>query len=51
VVAEVCDNVLVMYGGQCVESGTVDEIFYDTQHPYTLGLLNSMPTSTAHRAS
>ncbi|MFC8041580.1 ABC transporter ATP-binding protein [Paenarthrobacter sp. NPDC057355] len=44
VVAEVCDNVLVMYGGQCVESGTVDEVFYDTQHPYTLGLLNSMPT-------
>lgn len=46
VVAEVCDNVLVMYGGQCVESGTVDEVFYDTQHPYTLGLLNSMPTLT-----
>ncbi|MFJ5958460.1 ABC transporter ATP-binding protein [Paenarthrobacter sp. NPDC092416] len=44
VVAEICDNVLVMYGGQCVESGPVDEIFYDTQHPYTLGLLNSMPT-------
>ncbi|MBT2587673.1 ABC transporter ATP-binding protein [Arthrobacter sp. ISL-95] len=44
VVAEVSDNVLVMYGGQCVESGPVDEIFYDTQHPYTLGLLNSMPT-------
>ncbi|MGF4045105.1 ABC transporter ATP-binding protein [Paenarthrobacter nitroguajacolicus] len=44
VVAEVCDNVLVMYGGQCVESGPVDGIFYDTQHPYTLGLLNSMPT-------
>jgi peptide/nickel transport system ATP-binding protein len=44
VVAEVCDSVLVMYGGQCVESGPVDEIFYDTQHPYTLGLLKSMPT-------
>jgi peptide/nickel transport system ATP-binding protein len=44
VVAEVCNDVLVMYGGQCVESGPVDEIFYDTQHPYTLGLLNSMPT-------
>ncbi|MBT2535051.1 ABC transporter ATP-binding protein [Arthrobacter sp. ISL-69] len=44
VVAEVCDSVLVMYGGQCVESGPVDEIFYDTRHPYTLGLLNSMPT-------
>jgi peptide/nickel transport system ATP-binding protein len=44
VVAEVCHDVLVMYGGQCVESGPVDEIFYDTRHPYTLGLLNSMPT-------
>lgn len=44
VVAEVCDDVLVMYGGQCVESGPVDEIFHDTRHPYTLGLLNSMPT-------
>ncbi|MFI2564027.1 ABC transporter ATP-binding protein [Paenarthrobacter sp. NPDC018779] len=46
IVAEVCHNVLVMYGGQCVESGPVDEIFYDTRHPYTLGLLNSMPTLT-----
>ncbi|MET3948666.1 peptide/nickel transport system ATP-binding protein [Arthrobacter sp. UYCu512] len=44
VVAEVCDSVLVMYGGQCVETGPVDEIFHDTRHPYTLGLLNSMPT-------
>ncbi|WP_347109835.1 ABC transporter ATP-binding protein [Paenarthrobacter sp. S56] len=44
VVAEVCHDVLVMYGGQCVESGPVDGIFYDTRHPYTLGLLNSMPT-------
>ncbi|BCW57562.1 peptide/nickel transport system ATP-binding protein [Paenarthrobacter nicotinovorans] len=47
VVAEVCDDVLVMYGGQCVESGPVDDIFYDTRHPYTLGLLNSMPTLTS----
>jgi peptide/nickel transport system ATP-binding protein len=53
VVAEVCDSVLVMYGGQCVESGPVDGIFYDTQHPYTLGLLKSMPTlnSSAGRLS
>ncbi|NQD87351.1 ABC transporter ATP-binding protein [Paenarthrobacter sp. CM16] len=47
VVAEACDDVLVMYGGQCVESGPVDDIFYDTRHPYTLGLLNSMPTLTS----
>ncbi|WP_426998270.1 ABC transporter ATP-binding protein [Pseudarthrobacter sp. N5] len=44
VVAEVCDSVLVMYGGQCVETGAVEDIFYKTSHPYTLGLLNSMPS-------
>jgi oligopeptide transport system ATP-binding protein len=44
VVANVADRVAVMYGGQIVESGTVDEIFYDPRHPYTWGLLGSMPT-------
>ncbi|MEI5906530.1 ABC transporter ATP-binding protein [Bacillus spongiae] len=44
VVANVADRVAVMYGGQIVESGTVDEIFYDPRHPYTWGLLSSMPT-------
>jgi peptide/nickel transport system ATP-binding protein len=43
VVAETCDSVVVMYGGQCVETGTVQEIFYDAQMPYTWGLLGSMP--------
>jgi peptide/nickel transport system ATP-binding protein len=43
VVAETCDSVLVMYGGQCVEMGTVDEIFYHPEMPYTWGLLGSMP--------
>ena len=43
VVAETCDAVLVMYGGQCVEMGTVDEIFYHPEMPYTWGLLGSMP--------
>ena len=33
-----------MYAGQVVESGTVDEIFYDPRHPYTWGLLASMPS-------
>ncbi|MBF0845767.1 ABC transporter ATP-binding protein, partial [Streptococcus danieliae] len=36
--------VAVMYAGQIVEYGTVDEIFYNPKHPYTWGLLNSMPT-------
>jgi oligopeptide/dipeptide ABC transporter ATP-binding protein len=42
VVAEVADRVLVMYAGQIVEEGTVDEIFYDPQHPYTWGLMGSL---------
>lgn len=43
VVANVADKVAVMYGGQMIESGDVDEIFYDPKHPYTWGLLSSMP--------
>jgi len=43
VVAETCDKVLVMYGGQCVEMGPVDELFYAPEMPYTWGLLRSMP--------
>ena len=43
VVAEICDRVSVMYAGRIVEQGTVDEIFFDTKHPYTKGLLASMP--------
>jgi len=42
VVAEVADRVLVMYAGQVVEDGPLDEIFYDPQHPYTWGLLGSL---------
>jgi oligopeptide/dipeptide ABC transporter ATP-binding protein len=42
VVAEVADRVAVMYAGQIVEQGTLDEIFYDPQHPYTWGLLGSL---------
>ncbi|NDI33491.1 ABC transporter ATP-binding protein [Chengkuizengella sediminis] len=44
VVANVADRVAVMYGGKVVEIGTVDEIFYNPQHPYTWGLLSSMPS-------
>jgi peptide/nickel transport system ATP-binding protein/oligopeptide transport system ATP-binding protein len=42
VVAEVADRVLVMYAGRVVEEGTLDQIFYDPQHPYTWGLLGSL---------
>ncbi|SDJ87055.1 ABC transporter ATP-binding protein [Sediminibacillus albus] len=44
VVANVADRVAVMYAGKIVEIGTVDEIFYNPKHPYTWGLLGSMPT-------
>ncbi|MCM3781451.1 ABC transporter ATP-binding protein [Neobacillus mesonae] len=43
VVASVADRVCVMYAGKIVESGTVRQIFYDPKHPYTQGLLASMP--------
>ena len=42
VVAELADRVVVMYGGQIVEDATLDEIFYNPQHPYTWGLLGSI---------
>jgi oligopeptide/dipeptide ABC transporter ATP-binding protein len=42
VVAEIADRVVVMYAGQIVEDATLDEIFYDPQHPYTWGLLGSL---------
>ncbi len=43
VVAEMCQDVVVMYAGQIIETGTVDDIFYRPQHPYTRGLLDSIP--------
>ena len=43
VVANVADRVAVMYAGEIVEVGKVDEIFYDAQHPYTWALLSSLP--------
>ncbi len=46
VVAEVCDYVVVMYAGKVVEHGNVDDIFLNTAHPYTKGLLNSLPSIT-----
>ncbi|MGZ3727529.1 MAG: oligopeptide/dipeptide ABC transporter ATP-binding protein, partial [Pseudobdellovibrio sp.] len=43
VVAEMCQDVLVMYAGKVIEYGTVEYIFYRPKHPYTKGLLNSIP--------
>jgi oligopeptide/dipeptide ABC transporter ATP-binding protein len=45
VVAQVCDRVLVMYGGQIVEQAGVRELFHAPQHPYTRALLESLPTA------
>ena len=50
IVADIADQVAVMYGGRIVESGTVDEIFYAPQMPYTLGLLSSVPRLDQVRA-
>lgn len=46
VVAEMADRVAVMYAGRVVETGTVDEIFHSPRHPYTLGLMMSLPRVT-----
>ena len=43
VVAEMCQDVIVMYAGRVVEQGTVEDIFYRPKHPYTKGLLDSIP--------
>ena len=43
VVAEICDDVAVLYAGTVVESGSVEDIFDHAQHPYTIGLFNSLP--------
>ena len=45
VVAQLCDEVIVMYAGNICERGTADEIFYNPQHEYTKGLLRSLPSA------
>ncbi len=50
VVAEVCDNVLVMYAGQIVEKAPVDALFRFPQHPYTIGLMGSIPRLDTRKA-
>jgi oligopeptide/dipeptide ABC transporter ATP-binding protein len=46
IVAELCDRVLVMYGGRIVEEGDIHTIFAAPRHPYTIGLMNSLPKLT-----
>ena len=50
VVADIADRVVVMYASRVVEQGTLDEIFYDPQHPYTWGLLGSITRVDADRS-
>jgi peptide/nickel transport system ATP-binding protein len=50
VVAELADDILVMYAGRCIEYGTADDIFREPQHPYTWGLLGSMPRLDRERS-
>ncbi len=47
VVAQMCDEVIVMYAGSVCEKGTADEIFYNPQHEYTKGLMRSLPSATS----
>jgi peptide/nickel transport system ATP-binding protein/oligopeptide transport system ATP-binding protein len=51
VVADIADRVVVMYSGRVVEQGTLDELFYDPQHPYTWGLLGSITRIDRDRAT
>ncbi len=44
VIAQMCDKVMIMYAGKAVEYGPVDEIFFSPLHPYTQGLLTSIPS-------
>jgi peptide/nickel transport system ATP-binding protein len=51
VVADIADRVIVMYAGRVVEQGTLDDIFYDPQHPYTWGLLGSITRIDSDRSA
>jgi oligopeptide/dipeptide ABC transporter ATP-binding protein len=51
VVAQTCERVAVMYAGQVIETGTVEEVFHRPRHPYTLGLLRSVPRFDLKRQS
>jgi len=49
IVADLCSRVIVMYGGKIVESGSIEDIYYHPQHPYTWGLLKSIPRLDASK--
>ena len=49
IVAEICDEVAVMYAGRIMEYGTLEDIFEHTLHPYTEGLFNSLPNINDRR--
>lgn len=49
VVAETCSKVIVMYGGMIMEEAPVSDIFHNPKHPYTMGLLNSIPKSNSNK--
>ena len=51
VVAQTCQSLAVMYAGQVVEAGTVHDVFHQPRHPYTLGLLRSVPDADDVRES
>lgn len=47
IISDICDRVIVMYAGKVVEEATIDDLFYSPRHPYTLGLLRSIPKLNA----
>lgn len=47
VVAQNCDDVAIIYAGEIVEYGTIDQIYHNTKHPYTIGLFGSIPSLTS----
>jgi len=49
IIAELCDRILVMYGGEIMEAGTTEQVLTDPQHPYTRALLDCMPQNTARK--
>lgn len=50
IVAEICDDVAVMYAGRIIEQGTLEDVFNKTKHPYTEGLFNSLPNINDRKA-
>ena len=50
IVADICDDVAVMYAGRIIEQGTLDDVFNRTRHPYTEGLFNSLPNIKDRKA-